>query len=900
MQRVKLVKQTLLLAAMLLAGQTVCTGQCPSVTTKGNDFWVAFLYNQNIDSTTIDQLQIHCILDQPGTCYFYDTAGEMTTLPVYNTTAGCCRTVGHNNMRIAEPFYGAWHVTSDVPIWVYARNLVNKSEDIAMVLPTSRLSTRYIVQDYPASQHGGEVAFVATQDNTMLTMTVPCNIRGTSITAGTTLNVSLNTGQTYLLMAADGSASFSGMEVVSNGKPFALFQGGWNPAVPANSQGGDHMFEQAVPPDYWGTEFIVAGAAQRAGENRVRITAADGNCSVTINGTVLTTLAAGETYEYTMNSSSIAHIVTKKQSSVVLYIGGSQSGSTSEPSSVTIPPVDRGVCDNVIVKPTSNEILNLSMVLVCKQTYYAGMRLNGNSLPASGDTIIDGYRVHRINSLSSYNTLTNASGPYVAYCYGLGDSISYAYPLAMELTPRIYDTVVLYDNTCVGAGYHNNGFDIPAEEIDTLETLTLERDDTLQNYYTHYVLHLTVHPTQTTDLYDSIVFGDTMIWHGVHIYDEGDYTTTLISLYGCDSLVTLHVSFTPFDTIFLFDTACAGSIYNNYGFMLELPDTSGDFILTRRQLEDGSPKLYFLKLTLLPTAHSDLYYTIVDGDALLYNDTSITTVGDYAFRFTAANGCDSIVTLHLRNAELGLTASSHGVCPGDEVVLTASGTYNYIWSSSPYDPELDSLQGLNPITVHPTVTTEYQLLDGEGNIACRTTVGAAPPPVLCIETSRNFVDFDHPRVIFTDCSEGRHHSLWQFSDGTTATGQRVLHEFAPTNDDSVVVILSSCNNNDCCADTTFSLPCHIRSVWFPDIFTPDEEENNLFRCFTSRNIVEFELTIFNRWGLFIWSTTDVQQGWDGRRTDGTPCRQDAYVYRYTWHDAEGEMKSGIGTVTLIR
>lgn len=895
------IKQTLLLAAFLLSCACTCLGQCPTTTTKSNDFWVTFLYNEpDTTGNNEDMLQVHGIFSGEGMLTYYDFSGVAHQLPVQNISAGCCFTVGANTMRVAEVYNGACHITSTTNIWLYARNVVHGSDDVAMVVPTQNLGCRYIAQDYPSSQKGGEVAFVATQDNTVLTMTMPCGIRGTGIAAGTTLNVNLNSGQAYMLVAADGGGSFSGMEVTSNGKPFAMFQGCWRARVPADSTGGNHLFEQAIPTECWGTDFVVAGAAQQGAENRVRITAADGNCAVSIDGATVTTLAAGATYEYAMAAGSEVRIKTTKQACVVLYLGSSGVAGSGAPSSVTIPPVDMGVCESGMVKPTSNEIDNMSMIVICRQDCDGGMRLDGNPLPASGRSMVGEYVVHRIQSTPSvFCQLTNANGPYVAYCYGLGNGISYAYALGMDMTPRIYDTVVLSDNACEGVAYHGNGFNLPAESA-LVGTMTLERDDTIGHTYTHYVVQLTVWPTQYTILNDNIVLGDTIEWNGITICDEGNYTVTLVSLHGCDSVVTLRVGFTGFDTVFVFDTACAGSHYEGGGFVAEVPDTTGVLVLQRHLIEDGTPRLYILQLTVLPLSHSDLYYTIVDGDTLIYGDTALTTIGEYVFRLTGSNGCDSVVRVHLSYTELGVTASAVGACPGEEVTITASGTYTYIWSSTPYDAELDSLQGRNPIHVHPKVTTEYRLLDGSGETIGRVKIGVEEPPVLCMETSRDFIDFDHPSVIFIDCSEGRHHTYWQFGDGGSATGQRVMHEYAFWHEDSVEVRLSSCNRYDCCVDTAFVLPCRIRSVWFPNIFTPDAESNNVFRCITSREIESFEMDIFDRWGMRVWSSDDIGEGWDGRRMDGTPCKQGAYVYRFVWRDVDGEMKSGIGTVTLIR
>ena len=92
----------------------------------------------------------------------------------------------------------------------------------------------------------------------------------------------------------------------------------------------------------------------------------------------------------------------------------------------------------------------------------------------------------------------------------------------------------------------------------------------------------------------------------------------------------------------------------------------------------------------------------------------------------------------------------------------------------------------------------------------------------------------------------------------------------------------------------------IRSVWFPNTFTPNADANNRFAGLTSLDVSEFSLVIFNRWGLEIWSSDDIGEPWDGRRSDGSTCPQGAYVYRYHLRSPDGTFVHGIGTVTLLR
>ena len=159
---------------------------------------------------------------------------------------------------------------------------------------------------------------------------------------------------------------------------------------------------------------------------------------------------------------------------------------------------------------------------------------------------------------------------------------------------------------------------------------------------------------------------------------------------------------------------------------------------------------------------------------------------------------------------------SFHICFGDSVLLTASGIHYIYWDSRPYDPSLATQQGAVSVMVSPSVSTDYYLLDANGNIVARS------------------------RIVVEDCRWG----------------------------------------------------------WFPNVFTPGLDNNNHFGCQTGLNVESFELTIYNRAGLLVWESKDINQQWDGTR-NGTPVPQGAYVYYWRLKSAN-RIFSGIGTVTLLR
>ena len=88
-------------------------------------------------------------------------------------------------------------------------------------------------------------------------------------------------------------------------------------------------------------------------------------------------------------------------------------------------------------------------------------------------------------------------------------------------------------------------------------------------------------------------------------------------------------------------------------------------------------------------------------------------------------------------------------------------------------------------------------------------------------------------------------------------------------------------------------------AWFPNVFTPGEETNNLFRGYFNLVPEDYHLYIYNRQGLLVFSTDSYDQGWDGT-SQGVAQPQGAYVYLYRFVDSDNRQRSGIGTVTLLR
>ena len=101
------------------------------------------------------------------------------------------------------------------------------------------------------------------------------------------------------------------------------------------------------------------------------------------------------------------------------------------------------------------------------------------------------------------------------------------------------------------------------------------------------------------------------------------------------------------------------------------------------------------------------------------------------------------------------------------------------------------------------------------------------------------------------------------------------------------------------SDTIEIIKCN--SINIPNAFTPNADgKNDVFKIETIKEIIDFKLIIYNRWGELIYESTDINKGWDGTYK-GKTVPQGVYVYILTGIIKDtGEQIKRTGSVTLLR
>ncbi len=169
-------------------------------------------------------------------------------------------------------------------------------------------------------------------------------------------------------------------------------------------------------------------------------------------------------------------------------------------------------------------------------------------------------------------------------------------------------------------------------------------------------------------------------------------------------------------------------------------------------------------------------------------------------------------------------------------------------------------------------------------------------------------------VVFYNYSYYDSLNLWRFGDGGTSTEKNPYHKYENPGSYTVSLITTS---SDGCIDTTF-LETPIIVDWktgyinFPNVFKWNgtgptggqwqegvyPEMDYVFRPF-SENIMEYNLQIFNRWGVLIYESNDLHKGWDGYSEDRNLAQQGVYVWKVTGRFADGEYYTRVGDVTFL-
>ena len=199
-----------------------------------------------------------------------------------------------------------------------------------------------------------------------------------------------------------------------------------------------------------------------------------------------------------------------------------------------------------------------------------------------------------------------------------------------------------------------------------------------------------------------------------------------------------------------------------------------------------------------------------------------------------------------------------------------------------------TLIATDPNTCNVTDTTRVTIL-----VADNPTAGFTFSPTTPIENT--------PTVFVNTSSPDAIRFLWKFGDGDslrTTSRNNVSHQYNATGQFNACLVAynaAGCSDTVCQQVSTLVIP----ALDVPNAFTPLNGGINASIGPRGFGIVKMKFTIYNRWGLKVYETSDRNATWDGKYK-GEVQPMDVYVYTLEAEFFDGKKVTKTGDITLIR
>lgn len=442
-----------LLCALLLLAAGGAKAQSGPLDTRGREFWLGFM--QNASGTQQLSVKIASATATTGSVSV-PLAGWSTTfvVPANGVVSVAVPNLYETTGSEAAQDKGV-RITSVDPVTVTAVNYQNQTTDASQVLPLNSLGTSYRVDALPGTSTAypngtyifrSEFMVVATADGTTLNITPTTNTTA-GHAPGVPFTVTLNAGQTYQVQALNGLTDLTGTLIEATAasgpcRPFAVFGGSMCAVV--NCAACDHVNEQMIPTNTWGTNFHTVPLANLTAWG-FRILAGQNGTSVTIDGGPPILLNAGQ-YHQVLNTVQPKCIVASKPVSVSEIMEGATCSGSGDPSLLLLTPDDRTSNSALFTTLFSTQaVINHYVSLITPTGAISQMLLDGTQVPSAlfyTYPACPGLSYAKVQVAAGTHSLASAAG-FIAYAYGLASGESYMYALSNNMVaPAQADSVI--------------------------------------------------------------------------------------------------------------------------------------------------------------------------------------------------------------------------------------------------------------------------------------------------------------------------------------------------------------------------------------------------------------------------------------------------------------------------
>jgi len=309
-------------------------------------------------------------------------------------------------------------------------------------------------------------------------------------------------------------------------------------------------------------------------------------------------------------------------------------------------------------------------------------------------------------------------------------------------------------------------------------------------------------------------------------------------------------------------------------------------------------------------------YTWLPGN-IITPCANVTPNGTTVYSLSVMDNCGTVAnaTFTLRVNPLPATAFTSSLTQGcaplcvqfyNTTTLSQGTSATYLWNFG----NGDSSKIANPVYCYPANGAFNVSLLVISDSGCSSTlkktgyITAFAKPTGGFTYSPQPVTIITPTVQFTNQTIDPYNLIfwqWKFGDASDSISnlKNPTHTFTDTGRYCVNMIVEDEHG---CSDTTTN--CLIIEpdyhLYIPSAFTPNGDGRDDEFKPVGQYIKNFEMYIFDRWGMQLYHTTDITQGWNGTVSGGNIAQEDTYVYKITLIDSQDNGHTYIGNVTLLK
>ncbi len=178
-------------------------------------------------------------------------------------------------------------------------------------------------------------------------------------------------------------------------------------------------------------------------------------------------------------------------------------------------------------------------------------------------------------------------------------------------------------------------------------------------------LDLLVNEVLAEDLSASFCAGSSVVINAETFDAAGNFTQTLSSVNGCDSILNISVTELPVTSATEFFEICMGESINING---EIYDTTGSY---QQNLigSNGCDSTLNIALSVLPAMEMTEAYEICMGESLTINNETYTSAGTFVQMNTNASGCVTTLNIVVTVLPVSSSTEEYTVCDGESIVV---------------------------------------------------------------------------------------------------------------------------------------------------------------------------------------------------------------------------------------